>query len=150
MTVKVLSAENITQLVGTRHPTTGIEYPPDGLQPYYHWLVSTLHLLAESSAGALRVARDTDDQAGVHVAPGRASISDVALAYDGGTIDLGAYNNSTAYLWLFDDDGEAAIGVDDESNGWPGGDHLKLAEVTLQAGAVTHILDRRFETIFRV
>lgn len=150
MSIKQLSSDQIANLVGTRHPATGFEYPPDGLQPYYQWLVRTLHLLAESGAGALRVTRDEAGPTKVHVAPGRASIADVPLAYPGGTIDLASYNNDTALLWLADDDGEAAITVVNESTGWPGASHIKLAEVTLEAGEIVDVLDRRFETILRV
>lgn len=150
MAIKELSPDQITELVGTRHPAVGFEYPPDGLQPYYQWLVRTLHLLAESGAGALRVAREETGGAKVHVAPGRASISDVVLVYAGGSIDLGSYNNDTALLWLADDGGEAKIEVASESTGWPGESHIKLAEVTLEAGEIVNILDRRFEAMLRV
>jgi len=150
MAIQTLSSEQIDSLVGTRHDTTGFDYPPDGLQPYYEWLVRTLHLLAESSCGSLRVAQDDAGGTTVRIAPGRAEISNIALDYTGGTIDLSSYNNDTAYLWLEDDSGSAHIGVDTDANGWPAGAHIKLAEVTLSAGAITTILDRRFETIFRV
>ena len=150
MSIEELNPSEIEQRVGTRHALTGIEYPPDGLQPYYHWLVRTLHLLAESSAAALRVAKDDADQTTVRIMPGRASIAGVALSFEGGTRDLSSYNNTTAYLWLHNDNGSAAIGVDSASNGWPGTDHLKLAEVTLSAGQITDVLDRRFETMLSV
>lgn len=150
MTVQDLTDQQIDALANTRHAVTGIAYPPDGLQPYYQWLMRTLHLLAEASCGPLRVAQDDASPTTVAIAPGRASISGAALAYGGGTIDLAAYNNDTAYLWLYDDAGSAAIGVAAASAGWPGGAHIKLAEVTLAAGSVTGILDRRFETILSV
>lgn len=149
MTIEQLSSQQIDQLVGTHHASTGIEYPPEGMQPYYQWLVRTLHLLAESSAANLRVSRAADAPTSVYVAPGRASIAEVVLAHAGETIDLAAHNNDTAYVWLADDDGSASIGVDSAANGWPGGDHIKLAEVTLAAGEITDILDRRFETMMR-
>ena len=150
MSFEQLTSDQIEDLVGARHDTTGIEYPPIGLQPYYEWLVRTLHLLAESSCGALRVGPNESNATHVRVAPGRAFISDVVLDYAGGAVDLSAYNNGTAYLWLESDSGSATIGVDSDVNGWPADPHIKLAEVTLAAGAVTNILDRRFETILRV
>jgi hypothetical protein len=150
MAVRELSAEEIEALVGTRHGVTGMEYPPQGLQPYYQWLIRTLHLLAESSAGALRVAQDASSPTAVTVAPGRASIQGVALSYEGGVIDLAGFNNDTVYVWLFDDSGAAAVGFGAEGDGWPVQAHIKLAQVTLEAGAITGILDRRFETVFRV
>ena len=150
MPIKPLTSKQIDELVGTNHPTTGIEYPPDGLQPYYQWLVRTLHLLAEASAGALRVARDADEPTAVQVAPGRASIDGAAVAYEGETIELQAHNNDTAYLALIEDDGAAKVQVASAGDGWPGDPHVKLAEVSLNAGRITDVLDRRFETIFRV
>ena len=148
MTIEQLSPSEIEQRAGTRHAATGIEYPPNGLQPYYHWLIRTLHLLAESSAAALRVARDDTSAATVRILPGRASIGGAPLVYDGGTVDLGPYNNDTAYLWL-EDDGGAAIKTASDGGGWPGGAHIKLAEVTLADGEITDILDRRFESMLK-
>ena len=150
MAVQPLSSDQIRALVGTRHAATGIEYPPSGLQPYYEWLVQTLHLLAEASAGPFRVAEDDATPMSVRIAPGRASIAGVVLAYAGEVKDLSAYNNDTAYLWLADDAGNAKVGVASSNDGWPGQDHIKLAEVTLAGGEISGMLDRRFETIFRV
>lgn len=147
MTIQDLSAEQITALVGTRHAVTGVEYPPGGLQPYYEWLVRTLHHLAESSAGALRVARSSASATAVVVSPGRASIGGVALAFEGETLELATFNNSTVLVWLEDLAGAAVIGHGASAGGWPGGLHIKLAEVTVAAGEVTAVLDRRFETI---
>jgi hypothetical protein len=148
MTIKELTPDQIEQRVGTRHAGTGIEYPPSGLQPYYHWLMRTLHLLAESSAAALRVARDDADATTIRVLPGRASIGGVALAYAGGTVDLAAHNNDTAYVWL-EDDGGATVKTAGAATGWPATAHIKLAEVTLAGGEITDVLDRRFETFLK-
>ncbi|MEE9212614.1 MAG: hypothetical protein V3U29_08175 [Phycisphaeraceae bacterium] len=150
MAIEELTTEQIAGLVGTRHGTTGFEYPPNGLQPYYEWLVRTLHLLAESSAAALRVDRDDASDTTVRIAPGRATLTGTVLVYAGGTTDLTTFNNDTAYIWLFDNGGAAAVGVGTDAAGWPTGTHLKLAEVTLNAGQITDILDRRFETIFNI
>lgn len=147
MTIRDLSSDQITELVGTRHAVTGVEFPPAGLQPYHEWLVRQLHHLAESSAGNLRVVPDDTAQTTVRVMPGRASIGGVALVYGGGAIDLATYNNDTAYLWLEDDSGAASIGIATDAAGWPGSAHIKLAEVTLAAGVIVEILDRRFETM---
>jgi hypothetical protein len=148
MAIEELSSADIEQRVGTRHPRTGLEYPPSGLQPYYQWLMRALHLLAESSAGALRVARDDTSLTTVRVLPGRASIAGVALDYPGGTLDLAALNNDTAYVWL-EDDGGAQVKTATDATGWPSGAHIKLAEVTLSAGEITAVLDRRFETMLK-
>jgi hypothetical protein len=151
MSIQELSPAEIEALVGSRHAAAGIEYPPAGLQPYYHWLVRTLHLLAESSAGALRVARDDVGPMVVAIAPGRASIDNVPLAYAGGTVDLAPFDGDTALVWLCDGGGgAAAVDAASVGTGWPGVNHIKLAEVTLMDGQIVAILDRRFETVFRV
>ncbi|NJL32438.1 MAG: hypothetical protein HC898_12940 [Phycisphaerales bacterium] len=67
-----MELDEIQALVGERHAVTGMEYPPQGLQPYYQWLISSLHQLAQASAGAFRVDRDADLLTSVYVAPGRA------------------------------------------------------------------------------
>lgn len=144
-----LTSPQIAELVGTSHPVTGIEYPEAGRQPYYGWLINALHRLAEASAGDLRVWQDADAAASAWVAPGRCSIAGQPLSYTGGAIGLGVYNNSTALIWVQDNAGAAEIGVADTSAGWPVGDHLKLAEVELAAGAITQITDRRFETLLK-
>ena len=145
-----LTEEQIADLVGRRHATTDIEFPPAGLQPYHTWLIRTLHRLAESSLGALRVDRSSEADTAVRIAPGRASITGVPLSLDSTTVDLAVFNNSTAYVWLEDSAGQAAIGTGDSVSDWPATPHLKLAEVELAAGQVTSVLDRRLEAVFRV
>jgi hypothetical protein len=150
MPIKELTPDQIDSLVGTRHPSAGIEYPPNGLQPYYQWLIRALHLLAESSLGALRVAGDDSSDTTITIAPGRVTISGVVLDFTGQTSDLSAFNNDTAYVWLRDNAGSPGIGINGASGGWPVIPHIKLAEVTITAGAITGILDRRTETVFSV
>lgn len=148
MSVRELTTAEIESLVDTRHATTGLRYPPNGLQPYYQWLVANMHLLASASAGGLRVDRDDLAETTVRVAPGRVVIDDVVLNYQGGVIDLAVFNNGTAYVWLFDNAGSAAVGTGSVGVGWPAGIHIKLAEVTLSAGVIVATVDRREETIF--
>ena len=144
-----LSSQQIAALVGGAHPVTGMSYPEAGLQPYYEWLICSLHRLAEASAGDLRVWKDADDTASIWIAPGRCSIANQALVYAGGATDLGLYNNSVALIWLEDNAGIAQVGLAASSAGWPVGDHLKLAEVQLDNGEVTVITDLRFETLLK-
>ena len=150
MSIQELTSGQIDSLVGTRHPGTGIEYPPNGLQPYYEWLIRALHLLAESSLGALRVAGDDSSATAITIAPGRASISGVVLDFTGQTSDLAAFNNDTVYVSLFNNAGDASIAFSADASGWPVGAHIKLAEVSLAGGVITDILDRRIETVFSI
>ncbi len=149
MTIQELSTGEIESLVGTRHAAGRFEYPANGLQPYYQWLVASLHLLGEASAGGFRVDRDNANGTTVAIAPGRATLDDVVLVYLGGTNDLAVFNNDTVYMWLHNNGGVASIGQGSAVTGWPTAVHLKLAEVTLLDGLITQILDRRHEAIFQ-
>lgn len=144
-----LTSQQIAERVGDTHPVTGLTYPEAGLQPYYEWLIRSLHRLAEASAGDLRVWHDADAASSVWVAPGRCSIAGQTLAYDGGSLDLGAYNNDTALIWLHDNAGTAELATASDATGWPGTDHLRLARAQLDSGAVTLITDLRFETLLK-
>ena len=72
MPIQELTSAEIEALVGTRHGVTGVEYPPNGLQPYYQWLMRAVHLLAEAASlsGGLRVSRDTASATRVRRRPG--------------------------------------------------------------------------------
>ncbi len=150
MTFREMNHEELRELVGEKEAVTGMEYPAQGLQPYYGWLVNSLHKLAVASAGALRVDRSDESATKVYVAPGRATIDEVVLVYGGGTIDLAQHNHTTAHVWLANVGGSASVGVGAAGQGWPGEKHIKLAEVTLAGGSITQVVDRRFETLFRV
>lgn len=147
MAHRPLSIEEIESLAGTRDAGTHVEYPTQGLQPYYHWLIRTLNELVQCSAGALRVSRDDASETHVRVAPGRALLSGVLLVFEGGSIDLAPHNNLTALVWLQSNAGAASLGHASQAQGWPAQPHLKLAEVTLSEGVITAILDRRMETM---
>ncbi|MCC7145154.1 MAG: hypothetical protein IT443_01775 [Phycisphaeraceae bacterium] len=148
MSVRFLSTGQIDALVGGEHPTVGFEYPPSGMQPYYHWLVRTLHLLAEASAGGLRVAREDSGPTMIRVVEGRARIDGTIVALAGQEIDLAAYNNSTALVWLKVASGAGVVQTGAAGAGWPSEAHIKLAEVTLAGGEISAVLDRRSETMW--
>lgn len=144
-----LTESQIVELVGTRHATTGIEFPPAGLQPYHDWLIRSLHQLAESSFGALRVSPSAAAPTSVCVAPGRANVASEVLSVGEVTLDLAVHNNTTALVWLEEIGGGAGgVAAASLADGWPTSAHLKLAEVTLDAGRVVSVLDRRLESVF--
>ena len=146
-----LDPVQIQALIGTRHATTGITFPPAGLVPYHHWLIQTLHRLAEASFGALRCQPDDQDPASVGIAPGRASIGAAVLELEPTTLDLATFNNDTALVALTVDTGTSGplVTATRGADGWPGGPHLKLAEVTLAGGQVQQVVDRRLDAVFR-
>lgn len=65
MSIQELTSEEITALVGTRHPVVGFEYPVNGLQPYYEWLMRTLDLSSYDDATALIWLDTVEDHATV-------------------------------------------------------------------------------------
>ncbi len=151
MSIRLADSTEVRDLAGQRHASTGIAFPPQGLQPYYDWLLQTLSLLADASCGPLRVSRDDGSSTAVHLSPGRCSINGVVLDVPAQSLELAAMNNDTALLWITDDEGDATLGHASANSGdWPATMHIKLAEVTLAAGRITAILDRRFETILAV
>lgn len=150
MGIRELSDAEVYQLVGQRDEVAGIEYPPQGLQPYHGWLIRTLYRLAQQTVGALKVWRSDASESSVYVAAGRASIGGQSVVFEGADVELGAYNNQRVYLWLFLDQGQGRVGVAEESTGWPSGPHVKLAEVRLEGGKVVEIVDRRLEVMFGV
>lgn len=149
MPLETLTLDQAIARIGQRHDRTGIEYPRPGLQPYFEWLLASLELLADASAGDLRVVRERDAPASVRVMPGRASIGGVKLAFDGALLDLASFDGQTVLLWLEDSSG-AAVNFTDSVSGWPGTAHIPLAEVALAHGEITTVTDLRFETLFKV
>ncbi len=143
MPASELTGEEITALVGSRHEVVGFAYPAAGLQPYYDWLMKTLHLLGDSSAGELRVARDESGASRVWVAPGRVVLAGRAYAFMGALIDLATLNNETAHVWAKVGDDAVSIGAGVAGDGWPDEAHIKLAEVAIEAGMLTSITDLR-------
>ncbi|MEM6333750.1 MAG: hypothetical protein AAF823_10475 [Planctomycetota bacterium] len=147
MSTPDLTPTQADALTDTRDPRTGLRYPPIGLQPYHRWLLDTLHRLAAHAASDYLVTPDTATPTSIHVAPGRASIGGTPLPHAGTTLELAALNNDTALVHLTDNAGSPELAASASAVGWPATPHIKLAEVTLAAGAITAITDRRFETI---
>lgn len=145
-----LTHEQIRTLADTRHAGAGVLFPPEGLQPYYDWLIRTVHTLAESAAANLRVVRDDGAPTAVRVFAGRASINGAVVAFGGTTLDLAAHNNAAVLLALALADATPMIVVSPSGEGWPTQPHVRLAAVTLADGAVSAIVDRRFESLCRV
>ncbi len=135
MAMKILSQSEIDDLIGTAHTGTGMIYPPPGMQPYYVWLVNTLHRLAECSVPAFQVVADDTDTTTVMISPGRAMIGNDRLVYGGGVLQLSQYNNSTALIYLQSNSGEADIQVASDVEGWPDTLHLRLEHINQPCSA---------------
>lgn len=150
MAIEPISHDQILAQVGQRDTHTGFQTPPIGQQPYYDWLIQSLQLLSDASCGALRVVKDDSSDTAIRIIPGRASVDGTALDVESEVFDLATYNNLMVYVWLEVDNGEPKLKIAASNQDWPVTTHLKLAEVTLETGAITHILDRRFETILKV
>jgi|GEM_PF-1651940 len=143
MAVKLRTESQITDLVSVSHVKSGGVLPARGSTDYYTQVGNALQQAWEASAGFLQVFADDSAGTTARVLAGRAVIAGVNLVYAGGTIALSSYNNGTAYVWLEDNSGSAQITAAADGTGWPAGNHIKLAEVTLASGAITAIVDRR-------
>ena len=150
MSVKALSQSAISALANARSVVMGFLIAPIGsVQPSYYWLMNAF-LQADRAVVPIAcglVQPDDANNTTINIAAGRCSIGGVVLAYAGGTVDLSAANNATSYVWIYNNSGAATIGH--ATGGWPSSStrHIKLAEVTLSAGLITQILDRRGEAI---
>lgn len=136
-------------LVGTRGARSGVRYPAQGERSWHEWLVGALWHLDLAGAGSMQVREDDANATTVRIMAGRYRIHGTVLAYAGGAVDLAAHNNDTAYVWAYNSSGSAAILFGADGSGWPGTAHLKLAEVTLSAGAITAIVDRRLDGLLQ-
>lgn len=148
MSTQTLSAEQLDSLVGSHHPIVGFEYPPSGLQPYYQWLMNSLHLLAEASAGGLRVTAGDESATHVNVAPGRLTLDGQIWSFGGASVDLAAFNNDVALIALTVVSDAIVVVTNASVDGWPSTPYLALAEITLSGGVITGLLDQRQAALF--
>jgi len=150
MAERLLDAQDAAALGGTTDPDTGLPFPTPYADP---WLVPFYrfadHLRAVAQlANALRVYPDDASDTTVGVRPGAASLAGARVTYPGGTLDLATANNDLALLWAYDAGGEIGVSFAVDSVGWPDTPHVRLAEVTLDAGRITDITDRRAFALF--
>lgn len=148
MAVKENTAAEIDALIGVNHAKTGGLVVPRGSQNYDTLVNNALLRAYDASAGFLQVFADDSAGTTARVLAGRALINGVVLVYAGGTVDLTAFNNDTAYVWLQNNGSDVAqVSSAADGTGWPAGNHIKLAEVTLASGVITAIVDRRPDTL---
>lgn len=90
---------------------------------------------------------ETDDAAdAIAVRSGRITIRGTAYTYAGADPAVSSIaNNDTTYVYAYVAGGAIAIGSALDATGWPALSHVKLAEVTLAAGVITAIVDRRLD-----
>lgn len=149
MAVKDKTDSQLAVLAGQR-ADSGMRYPNVGNEPVFPSMIQMLDQLSLSAAHWLRVCADDNGASStthIRILPGRATIDGLPLAYSGGTIDLAANNNDVTYIWAYINTGAIAITGAVDGTGWPATSHVKLAEVTLLAGAITTIVDRRAESM---
>lgn len=144
MPVRDKTPQQLAALAGSR-TEAGVRI--DGVGDPVANLVAAIEQLGQSAAHWLQVKPD-DNGAGstthVRVLGGRATLDGVSGAFASQVINLAGYNNATACLWAKIDDGDIVIA---HASGWPATSHLKLATITLMAGAITSITDMRAESM---
>jgi hypothetical protein len=149
MSVKALSNSVLNTLSGGFTSWLGLflkPMDPTGVQSWWYLIDLFIRVdrgCAPISAGLVQ--QDDANATSINLAAGRFSIQGVGLSYAGEVIDLASANNAVSYVWLWNNSGTATIGHALSGTGWPAYSHIKLAEVTLAAGLITVILDRRGE-----
>lgn len=149
MPVKDPSNAVIDALPGTR-AGSGLLWPLRSVFPSWYSLMAMIWHLQRLVAplSALMVVESSTAANAVYVLPGRCQIDGTALAWAGGDL-TGLANNDTTYIWAYKSGSAVLINKAVDGTGWPGGLHIKLAEVTVTAGAITAIVDRRTEIWLR-
>jgi hypothetical protein len=151
MTIKALSSTALQSLRETRLGATGVFIWSIDAADYDARMMDALHKLDLAAFGHFRVAEDDASATTIRVMPGRmVGITGTAMAYAGGAVDLAAYNNATAFVWMYDNAGAATVGSGVSTSGWPTTPHIPLAEVVLASGVITSILDRRMEFVYQL
>lgn len=140
MAVKDITTADVTQLVNTRDLLTGLTYPESGKQPWHNWLIQTLAHQSQASAYWLLVKEDDANDTTVRVMPGWLTIDGSQRQFTGDVIDLVAYDDSNAYVWMYLSGGDATIGAGPTL---PSSSHVPLAMVALASGAITSVDDLR-------
>lgn len=158
MAVKQLTdtEANALSTGGVTDTDTGVRYPSADADP---WLAPIMRTLGRLSAVAqlaanLRVDEVEGNADAVLVLPGRCTIDGTVYSFAGvdPAVD-GLADNDTTYIWAEDTNpgtptGTLQINSAIDGTGWPGTNHLKLAEVTMASGEITGIVDRRLDGIF--
>ncbi len=153
MAAKDKTSSQVEALAGTRDARTGLLHWAVGDTAYAAKVGNALHHLALAAAFWLLVKESDSNNTSVQVQQGHVPVGNALINYAGGTVDLAAHDDDTAYVWAYNSGTHAApvaaIGFDSDGNGWPSVDHVKLATVTLVSGAITSIVDLRGQSVVR-
>jgi hypothetical protein len=153
MAYKQLSDDAALALNGTTDPATGLVFPR---LLERNWGADTLRAIGQFLRvfpSDLRVMEIQDNPDAVGVLPGVCTIGGVLLDYAGSAgapvLDgpLKFPNNAVSFVWAFNNAG--VIGFDSGA-AWPGTTHLKLARITMDAGAIVQNKDFRAAAMLSV
>lgn len=146
-----MTDDEAAELYGTQDTDTGLVYPSvtvNNWGPPRTRFDAGLIALAKL-ANNLRVYEVADNADAVGVMPGRVAFDGTGYAYAGGDPAVDALaNNDTTYVWAYLSGGVVTIASALDATGWPAYQHVKLAEVTMTAGVISELVDRRGESLF--
>lgn len=153
MAEKQLTTDEANALSGTTDPATGTRLPSADADPWLPGRNRTDHHLMRiaEATNLLRVYELDDNADAVGVRPGRCTIDGTVYAYAGLEPALDALDDNDTHLIYAEDDGggDLQIASATDGEGWPATAHLKLAEVTIEDGEITELLDRRGDAILQ-
>lgn len=146
MAQKQLTDAEAASLYGTTDADSGVPTPAVTKNNWGPDMVRTIDRLSAVAFDDLQVYETDDADDSIAVRPGRVAIRGTGYTYAGADPAVSSVaNNDTTYVWAYVSGGAIAIGSAIDATGWPATPHVKLAEVTLSAGAITTIVDRRFD-----
>lgn len=144
-----LSDAAALELSGTTDADTGVQYPERSLNnwaaAFFRWVAQTIKAFATANHFRIHEVDGNPDAVGIR--GGRTKCAGVLATYaTTETLIDSLADNDTTYIYLYvDGSGTTQISSSLDAVGWPTSAHLRLAEVTMAAGAITAILDRRAE-----
>lgn len=149
MAIKQLSDDDALALNGTTDADTGLEYPQLLQARWAEAILRGLNTFLLAALPDLRVVEVVGNADAVAVLPGAVVIAGNAYDYAGEDPAADALtDNDVTYIWLqLDGAGGVEIASAIDGTGWPAQAHVKLAEVTMVAGAITGIVDRRLDPV---
>lgn len=131
----------------TKYGTTdrGLTYPAVTNNNWGPDVIRSLFRLLEMTLDDLQAYQTDANADSVGVRAGRGVIDGTNCTYAGADEAVTSLaNNDTTYVWATASSGAIAIASAIDGTGWPSVPHIKLAEVTMAAGVISALVDRRY------
>lgn len=149
MGIKQLTDDEALALNGTTDSDTGLVYPALLEARWGEAVLRAFDTLLSIAVPDLQIVEIEGNADAVGVLPGKAMIAGTVYEHagdtdSGGVID-GLTDNDTTFVWAEPPGSGTSPAINSavDATGWPSGDHIKLAKVTMSGGAIDSIEDMR-------